>query len=65
MKSIQDTPTAQIVADVFAGKQPSGDEIARFLVGLAMMEAGPDGPVTQAIITRFGAYIDSIREAKP
>lgn len=59
MKDINTTPTGQIVRDVFGDRLVRGDELARFLVGLAWMKAGPDGSITDQIIKEFAAVFDA------
>ena len=62
LKDINTTPTAQIVKDVFHDRIPSGQEMARFLVGLAFMKVGPQGAIVEQIIQEFAAVFDAQNE---
>jgi len=64
MKTIHNTPTGQIVRDVFGDRPVSGEEMARFLIGLAMMKAeeAGDGRITIRIIEEFAKVFDAQNE---
>lgn len=62
MKTIENTPTGQIVRDVFGDRLVSGHEMARFLIGLAMMKGEKDGRYTFHVIEEFAAVFDAQNE---
>lgn len=59
MKTIDNTPTGQIVRDVFGDRLVPGQELARFIVGLAFMKSERDGLHVQHIVEEFGKLIDA------